>query len=298
MDKFRDDFSRLCPFTLFLYFAMLLVASALTMHPVCIALGVAGECCYAAILTRGRFLRKAPLFVLPGFIAALINVLFNHRGVTVLYRLPSGNPVTLEAINYGAAAAFALIGLCIGFYCFSLVFTTDKLTSLFSRFLPVLSVMLSMILRFIPLFVRRFRKINEARSALGKGTAARGIFAKIKELAMIFTILIGSALEGSLITADSMKSRGYGLSGRRSYTRAKATAADIVICFLSAVLGGGCIFGAVSGRLDCVYYPRLYLPKADGVFTALMAAYAALVFLPLVYDALEGLKWRSRVSKV
>ena len=298
MYRSKDDFSRLCPFTLFLYFAVLLAASAFTLHPLCIAVGVVGECCYAARLSHGRFFRKAPLFVLPGFAAALINVLFNHRGVTVLFRLPSGNAVTLEAIYYGAAAAFTLIGLCIGYYCFATLFTTDKLTGLFSRFLPVISVMLSMILRFIPLFVRRFKKINEARKALGKGTSARGVIAKLRELAVIFTILIGSALEGSLVTADSMKSRGYGLSGRTSYARIRPAAADCAVCCLSAILGGVCIFGAASGRMDCVYYPRVTLPKADAAFWGLVVSYALLVFIPLIYDAMEGVKWRSRVSKI
>ena len=298
MYRSKDDFSRLCPFTLFLYYAVLLAASAFTLHPICIAVGVVGECCYAARLSRGRFFRKAPLFVLPGFAAALINVLFNHRGVTVLFRLPGGNSVTLEAVCYGAAAAFALIGLCIGFYCFASVFTTDKLTALFSRAMPVISVMLSMILRFIPLFVRRFKKINETRKALGKGTAAPGLLGKLKELAVIFTILIGSALEGSLITADSMKSRGYGLSGRTSYSKTRPAAADCVICCLSVMLGGVCIFGAACGRLDCVYYPRMILPRADAVFIGLLFSYALLVFIPLIYDAMEGVKWRSRVSKI
>lgn len=36
---------------------------------------------------------------------AALNALFNHAGVTMLFYLPNGNPVTREALCYGAAAA-------------------------------------------------------------------------------------------------------------------------------------------------------------------------------------------------
>ena len=34
----------------------------------------------------------------------LINPLVSHRGITVLFYLPDGNPLTLESVIYGAAA--------------------------------------------------------------------------------------------------------------------------------------------------------------------------------------------------
>ena len=296
MYRSKDDFSRLCPFTLFLYYAVLLAASAFTLHPICIAVGVVGECCYAARLSRGRFFRKAPLFVLPGFAAALINVLFNHRGVTVLFRLPGGNSVTLEAVCYGAAAAFALIGLCIGFYCFASVFTADELTALFSRAMPVISVMLSMILRFIPLFVRRFKKINETRKALGKGTAAPGLLGKLKELAVIFTILIGSALEGSLITADSMKSRGYALKGRTAFSIYRFDHRDrtvVIVLFICLTLT------AMAVMLDqtyILYDPEIIFNRITWVSYIFYAAYAVMLLLPLGLELYGAQRLRSSLA--
>ncbi|MBE7055615.1 MAG: energy-coupling factor transporter transmembrane protein EcfT, partial [Ruminococcaceae bacterium] len=36
---------------------------------------------------------------------ALINPAFNHEGVTILYYLPGGNPLTLESVYYGFLSA-------------------------------------------------------------------------------------------------------------------------------------------------------------------------------------------------
>jgi energy-coupling factor transport system permease protein len=41
-------------------------------------------------------------------VTAWLNPLFNHAGVTLLFYLPGGNPVTLESMVYGLAAATML----------------------------------------------------------------------------------------------------------------------------------------------------------------------------------------------
>ncbi len=295
---YKDEFSRLHAFTIFFYYLCFFASTALTMHPYCIAAALIGVFCYAAKLSGTRFIKKSWRFLLPGIAAALINVLFNHRGITPVFSLPGGNKVTAEALAYGAAAAFMLIALCIGFYCFSKVFTSERLTELFARHFPVFTVILMMILRFVPLFVRRFRQINEAQTALGKGAFRGNIFRRFKNLAAIFTVLTGMSLEEAITTADSMKSRGYGIDGRRCYTGKRFSTADAVLTAFSAVCAAAAIYGAVSGKLDCVYYPRMTLPAFGAELVLSAAGFTLLAFLPLVYDFLEEIRWRSRISEI
>lgn len=41
---------------------------------------------------------------------AVMNPVFNHQGVTILFYLNNGNPITKESILYGVAAAYVCDG--------------------------------------------------------------------------------------------------------------------------------------------------------------------------------------------
>ena len=73
-------------------------------HPVFICISYAGALSYSILLLGGkRTLRQSFLFTLPSLlIVALLNPLFNHYGVTMLYYVESsGNWITLEALVDG-----------------------------------------------------------------------------------------------------------------------------------------------------------------------------------------------------
>ena len=83
-----DSFSRCHPLLNFFYFGGVLL---FTM--------------FNAALLNGwrRTLRQSLLLTLPGLlVVALLNPMFNHYGVTMLYYVESsGNWITLEALVYG-----------------------------------------------------------------------------------------------------------------------------------------------------------------------------------------------------
>ena len=85
-------------------------------------------------------------------LAALVNPAFNHEGATILTYLPSGNPLTMESMFYGVAAAVMLASVVLWFSSYNEVMTSDKFVYLFGRIIPALSLVLSMALRFIPKF--------------------------------------------------------------------------------------------------------------------------------------------------
>ncbi len=112
-----------------------------------------------SLYLRGKKAAKFGLkYMLPMFVvAALINPAFSHSGKTILSYLPNGNPLTLESIIYGIAAAVMLISVIIWFSCYNEVMTSDKFVYLFGRIIPALSLVLSMTLRFVPKFKAQIR---------------------------------------------------------------------------------------------------------------------------------------------
>ena len=99
-------------------------------------------------------------------VAALVNPAFNHEGATILTYLPSGNPLTLESILYGAAAAAMLAAVVTWFSCYTAVMTSDKFVYLFGRIIPALSLVLSMTLRFVPKFQAQLQVVSEPNGVL------------------------------------------------------------------------------------------------------------------------------------
>lgn len=69
----------------------------------------------------------------------------------MLFYLKTG-PVTLEAIVYGLVLASMLFISILWFSCYNKVMTTDKFVYLFGRVIPALSLVLSMVFRFVPRF--------------------------------------------------------------------------------------------------------------------------------------------------
>ena len=159
-----------------LYFVLVLTFSMFFLHPLCIAVSLCAALWCAAQLNGGAAVRRTARWLAPSaLLAALVNLAFNHEGATILAYLPSGNPLTLESIAYGFAAAAMLAAVVLWFSCWNTVMTSDKLMHLFGRVVPALSLLLSMTLRFVPRFQAKLREVTAARrghgAVRGKGPA-------------------------------------------------------------------------------------------------------------------------------
>ena len=105
----RDTFSGYHPLVSFLYFALVLVFGMCFMHPVCLLISLGSATAYNIYLKGRKGLRFSLRFLLPMMLlAAVLNPAFNHEGTTLLVYTPNGNPITLESLIYGLAAAFML----------------------------------------------------------------------------------------------------------------------------------------------------------------------------------------------
>lgn len=215
----KDAFSGHHPTINFLYFALVLLFSMCLMHPVYLAISLTGALAYDIYLKGRKAARFAVMGLLPmAVFAALVNPAFNHEGATILTYLPSGNPLTLESMLYGAAAAVMLASVVLWFSSYNEVMTSDKFVYLFGRVIPALSLVLSMSLRFIPKFKAQMQTVSEAQACIGRDTKNGSVLRRVGNAVRIFSILVTWSLENAIETADSMRSRGYGLPGRTAFS--------------------------------------------------------------------------------
>ena len=193
----NDSFSALHPALTFCYFAAVLLLTMLVLHPVFLALSLLGALGYCAVLRGWRSLgrtlgRLVPFLVL----MAVLNALFNHAGVTMLFYLPNGNPVTREALCYGAAAAAMFAAVILWFQCCNVVMTAEKYLYVFGSALPGVSLLLSMALRFVPKFSAHIRAVRAAQASLGCGTREGSAWQRLKSSFAFFFLLWGGGWGG------------------------------------------------------------------------------------------------------
>ena len=294
----KDSFSSYHPLVNFLFFAEVLGFSMFLLHPLCLGISLVCAVGYDIYLNG----RKAVGFCLKGIlpmmvITALLNPLFSHEGRTILTYLPSGNPLTLESILYGLAAAGMLAAVVLWFACFNAVITSDKFVYLFGRIIPALSLVLSMALRFVPRFMAQLKVVTRAQKCIGKDPSQGSLIHRIRCAGSILSVMLTWALENGIDTADSMKSRGYGLPGRTGFSVYRFDNRDrqALICLL--VLGAAVLAGAAFDGLTWRYFPTVKwstTPLSFGV----LAAYTALCALPLILNWKEDRKWNALRSKI
>lgn len=295
----RDSFAALHPALTFSYFVCMMACSMLIMHPIAQAIALAGAFSYSVLAKGAKALRFSLVYLLPMLLLmAVMNPAFNHQGVTILFYLKSGNPVTLESILYGVAAAVMFITVILWFSCYNAVMTSDKFIYLFGRVIPALSLVLSMVLRFVPRYIEQIKAISYAQRSIGRDMSQGSLWRRARNGIHILSMMTTWALENGMETADSMKSRGYGLPGRTSFSIFRFDRRDGILLAIMAVLafimGAGMMLGAVSMR----FFPSLKLAPATGWSAAVYAAYALLCMLPVIINLQEAWKWKRIESKM
>ena len=247
----RDSFSGFHPVVNFLYFGLVLAFTMVLMHPVSLLISLVSALSYAVYLNGKKAVRFSLMYLMPMMLmAAIVNPAFQHEGVTILTYLPSGNPLTLESIAYGVAAAILLAAVITWFSCYTAVMTSDKFVYLFGRIIPALSLVLSMTLRFVPRFQAQFRTVNEAQRCIGRDSAQGSLFHRIRIAVTVFSIMVTWSLENAIETADSMKSRGYGLPGRTAFSIYRWDERDRMAVIWLCFCGGYVFCGWLAGGLD------------------------------------------------
>lgn len=290
----RDAFSRFHPAVNFLFFLGAIGFGVVFQHPAYMAASVLCGGAYYLLL-KGSKGWKLILATLPMFaLVTLINPIVNHRGRTPLFYF-FGNPYTLEAVCYGMVLGAMFVIMMVWFGCYNVVLTSDKFVCLFGSLIPALSLLLVMVLRLIPSFMRKTKQIIGARNSIGKGgNAGSTTKEKVESGMTVLSALTDWALEGSIVTADSMRARGYGCAKRTSFRIYTMTPRDWALIGLEAVFALVVIWTAANGGAEAGYtYQISVSPVTPGYL-----GYWAFLLIPIVIEIKEAVQWRIIRSKI
>ena len=291
-----DAFSGFHPAVNLGYFAAVIGLSMFLMHPVFLGLSLAGGFAYLWYLQGGRGMGRQVGYLVPVMISmAVLNPLFNHEGVTVLFSLPNDDPVTLEAVCFGLCSAVMMGASILWFNSCNAVFTTDKIIYLFGRMIPSLSLLISMTLRFVPRFKEYLQTTGQVQKAM---CPPKNKLDTLKQALTAFSATVSWAMEQSIVTADSMKSRGYGIGGRTAFSIYRFEKRDGAVLGILMLLCIGASVPHLTGQMGWTYYPSLNGQLLGPVQLLAYLCYGGMCNLPLMIDLLEDQKWNALRSKI
>jgi len=294
-----DTFSGFHPSINLLYFMAIIGFTMVFMHPVFLALSLLCAFTYSVYLHGKKTVRFNLRYMLPLLIVTVtFNPLFNHHGATIVAYLPSGNPITLESIVYGIAAAVMLISVITWFSCFNVVMTSDKFVYLFGRVIPALSLIFSIALRLVPHFRIQIGVISNAQKGIGRDVSNGNILQKVKHGIKILSILVTWAFENAIETADSMKGRGYGLPGRTAFSIFRFDKRDMCALLYILICIAIVLIGVSTGAYHFRFFPTIRGQWIGADTILVFAAYAAIGAFPMIMNLKEDLIWESIRSKI
>ena len=269
------------------------------MHPIFLAFSCIGGFSYYLYLKKWKALKTALWMMLPVFlISAIINPLFTHKGVTILAYFKNGNALTLESVLYGLGAGVMLVSVLNWFSCYQAVMTSDKFIYLFGKVIPAMSLILSMVFRFVPKFQKQIEKVSNAQKCIGRDVTNGNAFHRARHGIKILSVMTTWALENSVDTADSMRSRGYGLRGRSNFSIYRFDTRDKILTGIITSMGLIVITGIATKTIRFLYYPMIVINAVTPWTMIVYLSYGALCLLPVVINVIEDIKWHYWKSKI
>ena len=291
--KYKDAFAGCHPIVNFVFFAIVLLSSMIITHPLFLGISLICAFCYCVYLRGLGGLKFTAKYMLPLAILTMIfNPAFTHEGVTMLFRLPSGNPLTLESTLFGFGMAAMMIAVILWFACYTEVMTSDKFVYLFGRIAPAFSLVLSMALRFVPKFVAQIQVVSDAQKSIGRSTEEGGLIKRLRNGITVFSIMVTWSLENAIETADSMKGRGYGLPGRTAFTIYRFDERDRNLLIWIIFAGIFVTSGAIAGGTFWRYYPSVKGAEINLMTVMLAIGHLLLCLTPLILDIYTDYRWK------
>ncbi len=294
----QDTFSGYSPHVNFTFYIGTVFFTVLIVHPVFLICSLVLSAVYY-LQVRGRQGLRMIGGMIPLFLAlSLLNPLLNTGGSRVLFYLGE-RPYTLEALYYGMALGAMFTAVILWFGSYNRTITSDKFMYVFGRRSPVISMILTMVFRMVPGFQRKARQITTARRCIGKLDAEASVQSKLNASFAVVSSLTSWALEGGVITADSMQSRGYGSGTRSAFSMYSFVKRDRLALCLMAVFIAAVLVSVLRGGTRATYTPELFITGADNPWL-LIGSICWFMFLsiPIVINVVEEVRWHVLRSKI
>lgn len=294
-----NEFKTYHPIVNFMYFVFVIGFAMFFMHPVCLLISLVCSFAYSVMLKGRGAIKTNLIYMLPMLIAmALINPAFNHEGITILEYLPSGNPLTLESVAYGLAAATMIICVICWFSCYNQIMTSDKFIYLFGKIIPAMSLVISMTLRFVPKFSAQLKVVTNAQRCMGRDVACGSLIKRARHGLNILSVMVTWSLENGIETADSMKSRGYGIPGRTAFSIFTFDKRDKKAFLCILILGIYTFVGNLMGGMYFRYFPSVKSAELSPFSASVFVSYLLLCMCPAIIEIWEVRKWKALRSKI
>lgn len=294
----RSVFFAYHPIINFVFFCAVIGLSIFIMHPVFLIITLAASMTYSFMLVGRKMVRFFIVAMIPVMcIVTAINMFTNPRGATVIC-YTQNSQITFEAMIFGIVSGMLLASVILWFTCYSKVMTSDKLTLLFGRIMPSASMIFSMVMRFVPNYKTQIEKISQAQKCIGRDVSDGTLRQRIRHGIKIVSIMFTWALENSIDTADSMRSRGYGIKERSSFSVYRFDGRDLIAAIYILVTFAIVIFGAATGRCHVEFYPGIVMPEFDNISLLIYISYTLLCFMPVIIEVREEILWKYLQSKI
>lgn len=285
----RNPFATYHPAVAFVFLACAIVISMAALQPVFVALSFLGALacsvvCRGARATAGSFVWIVPLWL----VVAIANPLFSASGSTEILRI-GVRAVYVESLVYGACSGGMLASVFLWFSSYAACMNSANTMALFGNVLPIVSLMVSQVMRLVPQFVARGRGIaaaQDAVSAAAPQTKRQQTAGRLR----IASVLMGWGMEDGIERSDAMRARGYDCGARRTtykrYRFGRVDASVLAAIVVLAAIAGAC---AAAVCLRFSFYPTL---SGWGAWWAYLP-YALLMAVPSALRFKEWLLWRS-----
>lgn len=317
-----DEFSRYHPVVNLIFYLLVLGTTMFQMSVGLVFISLFSAVVYYFMLKKTEGLKYCTVVVGIIIVSAIINPLFSHKGGTLLFYLFTGNPVTLESIIYGLISAIIIGAMLLWFSTFNQVMGVERILGSIGKVLPNVSLLITMIMRFIPQYTRHQRKVSmvnkvnkrnygekinllnrektekenviEARKKQKNKNGIDKIIDSIKEGSRTFSITTTWALENSIYTADSMKARGFGTGRRTNYSNYKFQKRDYLLMGWLVILWLVVVFSLEREKVYTYYYP--FIQVKNNVVVYLI--YGLLCLTPVLINVKEEIRWLILKSRI
>ena len=230
-------------------------------------------------------IKSLKFYLIVSVFIVLINVISIRRGRNVLFYVFE-KEVTLEALLYGIIMAISLMSVFLIFTSFNKIITQDRFLFVFSKVSKRLAFILMMAIRWIPVLNKTAMDINMIQITKGVDYVTKNKRNLFKKLAVNLEILLGYSIENSMITAESMKARGYESTGKKRtfYFNYKLNNFDLLILIVEGMLIAFNIYYYMLGYGEIDIYRKLTVESFWYVYPPAYISFVILCFIPFFIE--------------
>lgn len=284
------SFERYHPTINFIYFVNLMIISTVMQNLMCQVI------CFTLLYIilfiykiDAKVFKKLSIDLLFVIITTAVNMMFNHKGMTIIYYFKSGNPLTLESVIYGLYAGLMFVTILKICKFFNIILNSDKIIFLFSKISKNFALIISMTINYFYQFKSQFIEVRESRHVLD---SSRGILSKVKSALNVTSIMISWSFENAIITANSMKSRGFGTVKKTQYNKFIFEKKDVILGIIMFIMIFSMWVFYCEFKMKTQFFPFFEFGKVD-IFTVVFYIITlCFISLPIFLKIGENYKWK------